>query len=222
MNMKENYFLLCEQGGSDLAAEHLAQGRQIMHFHAAYIEPYNKMTLIKSFQLLEHRMFPFGESGCAVIDVSEWIGHENEDYLDAFVKFLHDTGRHIFVFTATCQRKHAMPLYLRIRCFMPVVMKCSEAGAQKSIAEELCASYGLDTEAAELLAGFVSEIKLPAGVGYAAIIREIIGEITANGDAPDVQAILGYAHKTDSLVCLFLGEDKVDELAERKEFKYAV
>lgn len=70
-------------------------------FRASYTPPYEEFSLIRSFQR-RSAYRPFRDEAkkekIAVVYLSEWIGHENEEYLEAFVKFLHDY-RAFFHFT---------------------------------------------------------------------------------------------------------------------------
>lgn len=79
----------------------------VIVFGLPYTAPYNVFTGIKEFQLeTKYRPFTDGASkhAVAVIDVTEWLGHEDEEYLEVFMKFLHDYDATFFdfnyVFTA--------------------------------------------------------------------------------------------------------------------------
>ena len=64
-----------------------------MHFRASYVAPYETPFLIRKFQY-RSAYHPFADAANkeknAVIYLSEWIGHEREEHLETFVKFLHD------------------------------------------------------------------------------------------------------------------------------------
>lgn len=64
-----------------------------MHFRASYVPPYEESALIRKFQY-RSAYRPFIDDAKkeknAVIYLSEWIGHEGEEHLESFVKFLHD------------------------------------------------------------------------------------------------------------------------------------
>lgn len=67
---------------------------QCITFRLEYVPPYEKkFNGIRDFELLS-RYHPFHDpirkERIAVIDLSEWITHEDEYYLDIFLKFLHD------------------------------------------------------------------------------------------------------------------------------------
>lgn len=62
-------------------------------FRLSYTVPYQKFNSIRDFQYAaSYRPF-YGKAtkkSIAVIDLSEWVGHEKEEYLEIFFKYLHD------------------------------------------------------------------------------------------------------------------------------------
>lgn len=71
-----------------------------------YTPPYKDFTGIASFMLMtQYHPFsdPLFKMAVAVVDLSEWIGHEKEEKLEIFLKFLHDYDwsfyRYEYVFT---------------------------------------------------------------------------------------------------------------------------
>lgn len=64
-----------------------------MFFRAPYVPPYSESSLVKTFQR-RSAYRPFHDEArrqkIAVIYLSEWIGHEKEEHLEKFIKFLYD------------------------------------------------------------------------------------------------------------------------------------
>lgn len=62
-------------------------------FDLPYTPPYEEFLSIKAFQY-ESRYRPFKDDNhqrkIAIINLFEWLGHEKEEYLEIFAKFLHD------------------------------------------------------------------------------------------------------------------------------------
>ncbi len=76
-----------------------------MFYKLAYTPPYQNFSGIREFQV-KSRFRPFEDATkqkkYAVVDLAEWIGHEREEYLEVFMKFLHDYSdyfRFEYIFT---------------------------------------------------------------------------------------------------------------------------
>lgn len=106
-------FFLTGKEDNDTAAEsyvrnHGYDGAKCVLYKLEYTPPYEKkFTGIAYFEeMTRYRPFcdPIQKSAVAIIDLSEWIGHEKEQYLETFYKFLHDYDwsfyRYEYVFTA--------------------------------------------------------------------------------------------------------------------------
>lgn len=66
---------------------------QVLLFKAAYCPPYEKPEEIKKLQLAYHRALMRREGEVQVaVDVTEWQGHEWEEYFFILLKFLSDHG----------------------------------------------------------------------------------------------------------------------------------
>ena len=85
----------------------------VMIYKFAYVPPYERNSnFIKNFQY-RSTYKPFQDETqkkkITVINISEWIGHENEEKLEIFVKFLHDNVSFFdleYVFVAEKANKH--------------------------------------------------------------------------------------------------------------------
>lgn len=94
MNKTKSFTLLIT-GVSDNepTVKRLIGGDDFISYKLQYAPPYANFDGIKEFQI-ESRYKPFEHSNkafkYAAIDVSEWVGHEQEEYIECFFKFLHD------------------------------------------------------------------------------------------------------------------------------------
>lgn len=105
-------FFLTGREDNDTAAEnyvrnHGYDGAKCVQYKLEYTPPYEKFTGIADFErITQYRPFcdPIQKKAAAIIDLSEWIGHEKDQYLEIFYKFLHDYDwsfyKYEYVFTA--------------------------------------------------------------------------------------------------------------------------
>lgn len=125
--MKDKKFSILISPGiedTDLIVKRIVRNdRAILFYKLIYVPPYENFNGIKMFQIAT-RYRPFEElsgSGTIVsIDLSEWKGHENEEYFKIFFKFLADyegEGRSLqYIFTTSCfnkeeaERLHRIPM----------------------------------------------------------------------------------------------------------------
>ena len=76
---------------NDYAARKLAGDNDAVIFKLGYTPPYEKFEELKRLQLKtkDIDLFSIGKS-YIIMDISEWVGHENEEYFVITMKFLHD------------------------------------------------------------------------------------------------------------------------------------
>lgn len=92
---KTRSFTLLVTGVSDneSAVRRLVGDEDFISYKLQYVPPYGDFDGIRDFQI-ESRFKPFEDSSkafkYAAIDVSEWVGHEDDEYVECFFKFLHD------------------------------------------------------------------------------------------------------------------------------------
>lgn len=126
MYRKENTFtfFLTGKKDNDVAVESYVRKRgydesKCVHYKLEYTPPYQNFTGITYFERLSQYR-PFTDSikkkAVAIVDLSEWVGHEKEEYLEIFCKFLHDYDwcfyRYEYVFTVgEANREKAKELY---------------------------------------------------------------------------------------------------------------
>ena len=101
MEAKRNNFTLLLTGAADndTAALHYLRNHAVYReakcvlYQLQYVPPYEKFEgICKLGEKTKYHPFadPIQKEATAVIDLSEWIGHEQEAYLETFCKFLHD------------------------------------------------------------------------------------------------------------------------------------
>lgn len=94
MSGRNSYtFYLTGRNDTDAAVIRIIGEHPYLMFCLPYTAPYEEFHSIKEFQR-ESRYRPFCEEDerkkIAVIDLQGWAGHEQEEYLEIFIKFLHD------------------------------------------------------------------------------------------------------------------------------------
>ena len=122
-NSKKNFILLVTGSeDNDAAAKRAADtALDTINCKLSYVPPYESFEDIKTLQL---RLFdsPYikGRNICCVLDISEWIGHENEEYFAVLLKYFHDhRSRLEYIFTVgCCSEDDAKQLYFRLRCYL--------------------------------------------------------------------------------------------------------
>ncbi len=101
---KMNAFTILITGATDneYAADRIAAvGQEILHYHMQYVplfKDFNELkTMLRAMQLSSAVK---GKRITMVIDLSEWIGHEKDEYLTIAMKFFHDMQhRADYIFT---------------------------------------------------------------------------------------------------------------------------
>lgn len=112
MHGKDFTFILTGMKDNDTVVENYVRSHgfkeaKCVQYKLEYTPPYQNFIGVSYFErITQYRPFtdPIQKKAVAIIDLSEWIGHENEEYLEIFCKFLHDYDwsfyQYEYVFTA--------------------------------------------------------------------------------------------------------------------------
>lgn len=89
-----------------------------MFFTLPYVAPYEKLDLGK-LQIAERKQNIFGEPITIIINLSEWLGHEKEDYFIISTKFFYDmSSRWKYIFTINSKDVDAInDMYILFRSY---------------------------------------------------------------------------------------------------------
>ncbi len=128
MNSRKDFVLLITNSAdNDAIAERTANaGRSVIHHKLCYVPIYKDFDEIRNIQLKLKGHIPFSNKKlCAIIDISEWVGHENDEYFEITLKYLHDMCcRMRYVFTVgKADEKEVLPLFLKLRCYLDGVIE---------------------------------------------------------------------------------------------------
>lgn len=155
ISTKDFTLLITGSDDNDIAAEMLAgSGRTVIHQKLCYTPMYQDFMELKKLQLkLRSSAAAMGRKVCAVLDISEWIGHEKEDYFTIMLKYLHDKrDRMSYVFTVgKADEKQAMDIFFRLRCFLSGTMKKDETLLDGAALTEYLEGQCVERDAAGVL-----------------------------------------------------------------------
>jgi len=98
--MTDNFTLLITHlHDNDRAALRLTDGNDSVLFKLVYVPPYEDFRELKQLQLRTKDADLFGGDVYVIMDLSEWVRHETEEYFTVTMKYLHDQSykwRYIF------------------------------------------------------------------------------------------------------------------------------
>lgn len=155
-----------------------------------YIEPYKDCNSIRDFErITRYRPFvdPIRKTAVAAIDLSEWIGHEREEYLEIFFKFLHDYDwsfyKYEYVFTAAGADKS------KVRGLYKLASEYLYGGEieedrtmvdEKEMSLYLSESYAVDVSLADKLSHIFVRNKLKGYSQLNTIMEDFISKMQCN------------------------------------------
>ena len=155
-----------------------------VQYKLEYAMPYQNFTGIAGFERLT-RYHPFCDSldkdAVAVIDLSEWIGHEQEEYLEVFCKYLHDYNwgfyRFSYVFTVGAADKYRiMALYRLLSSYLEEgrIVEDNTMTDEGAMQEYLMKEYPVNRALAKKLAHIFVSSKIK---GYA-LLKTVMDDFT--------------------------------------------
>lgn len=223
MNPARSEFALIVTGSAnnDTVAERVAAGvAGIVHHKLTYVPVYGEFNQIRKFQLKVRRSpYAMGRKICAAIDISDWIGHETEEYFVASVKYFHDhSDRMSFVFTVSEGKKADIQnMYVMLRMYMHGTMSIDETFLNVGALAEYIETRSAESDAAMLLAEVLMNDSMKPLRTYP-VIKSICSDIAelSSADKISVDDVKKYLSSESSLMYL-INKDISLEYAERTE-----
>ena len=238
MSTREKSFILYLSGAADndvaimnyLAGQKEYRDAPCAVFKLDYTDPYQDFTAIREFQCAM-RYRPFADKAwrrkVAIVDLSEWIGHEKEDFLEIFCKFLHDFRsffRLEYVFTVGAADRDAVQgLYRLISEYLCAgrLVEDNTLTNSRALGELLKETYPLDEAVAEKLA----EIFTAGQIRGLTQLRTVMEDFLARMDlaegrrVTETQVLEAMCSLTDSKLFLLYEDGMKKWQREAKEFR---
>lgn len=193
----KNDFVVVLTGVEDsmsLARDFLARTRKdiptVLPFKLCYTPPYQRFLGIQSYQIqLQYRPFLSTprKAAAVILDLSEWVGHEQEDYLRYFLEYLHDAEGFYepeFVVTMGCSAKEDIrKLYCLVSRYLGTgaVVEDRTLVDRETLSAWLKAAYPIEREAAECLADVLLRKPIPSLDWVRTITVELMQRVNRKG-----------------------------------------
>ncbi len=161
-----NHFTLILTGTADsdyIAHQHLEEmkAKNFTFFPLRYTLPFHSFSAIGEFsKATQYQPFkdkPIREK-VIVMDLTEWMGHEDEEYLEVFVKYLHDSPSffqfsYLFLLN-TDKEAEAWPMFLLLSRYLATgrMKQATFQPRSGSLTTDLCMSYPLEPSLGQQLA----------------------------------------------------------------------
>lgn len=218
-------FYLSDAKEDDISVLYFLQNHKILKqdtvfrkFRLEYTPPYQEFSSLRRFQrVLRYR--PFMDSASRkmimLVDLSEWIGHEEEEYLEVFLRFLHDYRSFFqprYVFSAgVVQKEEVYKLYRLISGYLPggEMMEDHILSDSQQLCKYLCEKYPLSKPVAARLGRIIAGGRLTGLACVNMVVEDFVERMHIKRGAEITDAIV-FNHRNDlqnSKVHLFFEED---------------
>lgn len=187
----------------------------------AYVPPYEQFNEIKLMQLTirEKCGLSSDEGSLVCVDISEWAGHEAEEYFNFFLKFAYDhRERWKYILTVdNCVPELSRRLFLAIRMYLNGSLSLIDRWSGLSaLASSLQQNINIDQKAAALLAELLMDV-VPMEYRRDDFLRTLERELNGNfAKAITVPHLREYAENQDSLLSLIIPCEMLKKFFEEK------
>lgn len=199
-------------------------------FKLDYTAPYQDFTAIREFQCAM-RYRPFADKAwrrkVAIVDLSEWIGHEKEDFLEIFCKFLHDFRSFFwleYVFTVGAADRDAVQgLYRLISEYLCEgrLVEDNMLTDSRALGRLLKENYPLDTAVAEKLAGVFVAGQIRGLTQLHTVMEDFLArmDLAEGRRVTETQVLEAMCSLTDSKLFLLYEDGMKKWQREAEEFR---
>lgn len=208
-------FILVQTGywGNDAPIYSMTK-RKILFFKLQYIPPYEDLKkLLSALQIKERKTNIFADNITLVLDVTDWLGKEDDEFFSVIVKFLSDMSfRWNYIFTVNSKKAECMyPMFRLLRQYMQGELNKNTVWENKhSLETFLLNSFNYSCSAASIISDLFLHPKMEK---YRSndILEKITQEImlsTVNTNRPiSDKDIKKYLKSRSNFIHLILGDD---------------
>ncbi len=206
----ENFVMLITGiADNDRLVKRVTGEERPIYYKSRYVPPCETFNELRLMLLLVKSMADINGENTIAIDLSEWIGHEQDEYLTVMLKYLHDQRDHWrYIFTvADHSRSEAAKLYIRLKTYMTgSIVEDKTFMSMPGLEEYLVSEKKLGREVAAELAGRFFSREFKGSRSYE-ILDGVLAELKAlsTGRTVTFRALRDYLSREDSLMCLLLG-----------------
>lgn len=208
-------FVLVQTGfwGNDTPIYSMTK-RDILFFKLRYVPPYEDLKkMLSELQIKERKKNTFGDNITLALDITEWVGKEDDEYFSVIVKFLSDmSSRWNYIFTVNMTRAECIhPMFRFLRQYMQGdEIKDSVWENKISLEEFLMTSLNYSRSAASFLSDLVLHPKMEKYRlnDILELITDEIMSVTVNINRPiSSEDIKKYLKSRNNIIHLMLGDD---------------
>ncbi|MBE6765354.1 MAG: hypothetical protein IJP10_05415 [Clostridia bacterium] len=186
-----------------------------IYYKSRYTPPFERFCELRNLQLLVKDLDDINADNTIAVDLSEWIGHESDEYLTVMLKFLHDQRDHWkYIFTVGDHRREEVTkLYIKLKTYLAGhiiedTTFTNEDGLKQYLVSECRLSGRVAGELAKLF--FTKELREYRS--YEMLDSVLLELRNRSGGATVTLSVLdGYLADGESLLCLLLGRKPAKE-----------
>lgn len=208
-------FILAQTGfwGNDTPIYSMTN-RNLLFFKLRYIPPYEDLKkLLSELQIKERKKNTFGDNITLALDITEWVGKEDDEYFSVIVKFLSDmSSRWNYIFTVNMTRAECVhPMFCFLRQYMQGdEVKDSVWKNKNSLEKYLLTSLNYSPTAASILSNLFLHPQMEKYRSNDMLekITEEIMSISVNINRPiSDKDIKNYLKTRNNIIHLVLSDD---------------
>ncbi len=191
-------------------------GAKPLIYKVCYVPPYENPGMIRDIQLAARRHDVFCRSRiCMVLDITEYVGHENDEYFVALVRFLYDhRDRWFFEFVV----RHSLDrdvrkMYSLIRSYMKGTVVVDGRWENHEELASRIRAYSFDTDSSKAMAKlmFTEDFSNCRSEDFISDIADDVLRISG-GSTITLQDLLNYAGNNSGMLKIIGGEGVIETI----------
>lgn len=208
-------FILAQTGfwGNDTPIYSMTN-RNLLFFKLRYIPPYEDLKkLLSELQIKERKKNIFGDNITLAMDITEWIGKENDEYFSIIVKYLSDMcPKWNYIFTVNSKKSECIyPVFCFLRKYLQGdFIKDSVWESRKTLETFLLTSLNYSCSAASILSNLFLHPKMEkyrSNDMLERITQEVMSFSVNINSSISEKDIKNYLKSNNNIIQLMLGND---------------
>ncbi len=187
--------------------------KPVIYFDLQYVPPYDDFDALDKLCEKVRGVFPPAEDQPVVVDITDWIGHQDEKYFEVAIKYLADRSDWdvIFVAKAAELKVTALLNYIRLADISVSAINDTVFSDERSFNDAVRSRCPFRNNALHVLFRLFSD-KRAEPLRSHSILMQVMDSLSSGRKIVDIAAVRNYVRDERSVFNIVYSVDELDEI----------
>lgn len=188
--------------------------KSAIYYDLQYVPPYDDFDALDKLCEKVRGVFPPVEDQLVVVDITDWIGHQDEKYFEVVIKYLADRSENwdvLFTARGDESKTSALLNHIRLADISVSVIKDTVFTDYRSFCDTIHSRYSVRNNVLPVLFGLFSD-KRAEPLRSNSILLQVMDGMSSGRKIVDIAAVKSYVRDKNSVFNMIYSADELDEM----------